>query len=302
MAQINYKHLHYFWVVAKAGGVGKAAEQLHLTPQSISGQIGVLEASLGVQLFRKSGRKLELTDTGRLVLGYAEAIFVLGEEMQDALRQHPSKRTLQFKVGIADVVPKTMAYQLLEPAIRIDEQPKMLCREGRLASLLGDLAVHKLDLVIADRAMPSNLNVRGFSHLLGECGISFLASTKLAEEYGALPFPALLAEVPLLLPGEDAAMSPRLMRWFDSLRIRPNIVGEFDDSALLNAFGQEGVGVYPVPTAVVKRVQQQSGSILLGATNAVTEQFYAISTERRLTHPAVLAISQAARQVMVAGG
>ena len=222
--------------------------------------------------------------------------------MQDALRQHPSKRTLQFKVGIADVVPKTMAYQLLEPAIRIDEQPKMLCREGRLASLLGDLAVHKLDLVIADRAMPSNLNVRGFSHLLGECGISFLASTQLAEQYGTLPFPALLAEVPLLLPGEDAAMRPRLMRWFDSLRIRPNIVGEFDDSALLNAFGQEGVGVYPVPTAVVKRVQQQSGSILLGATNAVTEQFYAISTERRLTHPAVLAISQAARQVMVAGG
>ena len=302
MAHINYKHLHYFWVVAKAGGVGKAAEQLHLTPQSISGQIGVLEACLGVQLFRKSGRKLELTDTGRLVLGYAEAIFVLGEEMQDALRQHPSKRALQFKVGIADVVPKTMAYQLLEPAIRIDEQPKMLCREGRLASLLGDLAVHKLDLVIADRAMPGNLNVRGFSHLLGECGISFLASTKLAEQYGALPFPALLAEVPLLLPGEDAAMRPRLMRWFDSLRIRPNIVGEFDDSALLNAFGQEGVGVYPVPTAVVKRVQQQSGSILLGATNAVTEQFYAISTERRLTHPAVLAISQAARQVMVAGG
>jgi LysR family transcriptional activator of nhaA len=300
MAHINYKHLHYFWVVAKAGGVSKAAEQLHLTPQSISGQLGILEESLGVSLFRKSGRKLELTDTGRLVLGYADAIFVLGEEMQDALRQHPSKRGLQFKVGIADVVPKTMAYQLLEPAIHIDEQPKMLCREGRLASLLGDLAVHKLDLVIADRAMPSNLNVRGFSHLLGECGISFLASRRLAEQYPDLPFPALLAEMPLLLPGEDAAMRPRLMRWFDSLHIRPNIVGEFDDSALLNAFGQEGVGIYPVPTAVLKRVQGQSDCVVLGTTNAVTEQFYAISTERRLTHPAVLAISQAAQQVMVA--
>lgn len=298
MSQINYKHLHYFWAVAKAGGVGKAADQLHLTPQSISGQLGVLEESLGVQLFRKSGRKLELTDTGRLVLGYAEAIFVLGEEMQDALRQHPGKRALQFKVGIADVVPKTMAYQLLEPAIRITEQPKMLCSEGRLAALLGDLAVHKLDLVIADRAMPSNLNVRGFSHLLGECGISFLASPGLAASLNSATFPALLAEAPLLLPGEDSAVRPKLVRWLDDLHIRPNIVGEFDDSALLNAFGQEGVGVYPVPTVIAKLVQQQSGSVLLGTTNAVTEQFYAISTERRLTHPAVMAISQAARQAM----
>ena len=298
MSQINYKHLHYFWAVAKAGGVGKAADQLHLTPQSISSQLGILEESLGVQLFRKSGRKLELTDTGRLVLGYAEAIFVLGEEMQDALRQHPGKRVSQFKVGIADVVPKTMAYQLLEPAIRIPEQPKMLCREGRLASLLGDLAIHKLDLVIADRALPSNLNVRGFSHLLGECGISFLASPGLADSFKSASFPALLAEVPLLLPGEDAAVRPKLARWLDSLHIRPNIVGEFDDSALLNAFGQEGVGVYPVPTAIAKLVQQQSGSILLGTTNAVIDQFYAISTERRLTHPAVMAISQAARQAM----
>ena len=300
MSQINYKHLHYFWVVAKSGGVGKAAEQLHLTPQSISGQLGVLEESLGAQLFRKSGRKLELTDTGRLVLGYAEAIFVLGAEMQDALRQHPGKRALQFKVGIADVVPKTMAYQLLEPAIRMAEQPKMLCREGRLAALLGDLAVHKLDLVIADRAMPSNLNVRGFSHLLGECGISFLASPVLVANLGPVDFPALLADLPLLLPGEDAAVRPKLVRWLDNLHIRPNIVGEFDDSALLNAFGQEGVGVYPVPTAIVKLVQKQSGSVLLGTTQAVTEQFYAISTERRLTHPAVLAISQAAQQDMFA--
>ena len=298
MSQINYKHLHYFWAVAKAGGVGKAADQLHLTPQSISSQLGILEESLGVQLFRKSGRKLELTDTGNLVLGYAEAIFVLGEEMQDALRQHPAKRALQFKVGIADVVPKTMAYQLLEPAIRIHEQPRMLCREGRLAALLGDLAVHKLDLVIADRAMPSNLNVRGFSHLLGECGISFLAAPGLAKNFKSASFPALLAEAPLLLPGEDAAVRPKLVRWLDSLHIRPNIVGEFDDSALLNAFGQEGVGVYPVPTAIAKLVQQQSGSVLLGTTNGVTEQFYAISTERRLTHPAVMAISQAARQAM----
>ncbi|MDR3391379.1 MAG: transcriptional activator NhaR [Sulfuriferula sp.] len=298
MSQINYKHLHYFWVVARAGGVGKAADQLHLTPQSISGQLGILEESLGVQLFRKSGRKLELTETGRMVLGYAEAIFVLGEEMQDAIRQHPGRRTLQFKVGIADVVPKMMAYQLLEPAVRMTEQPRMLCREGRLAALLGDLAVHKLDLVIADRPMPSNLNVRGFSHLLGECGISFLASAELAANFKSADFPALLADTPLLLPGEDAVMRPKLMRWLDSLHIRPNIVGEFDDSALLNAFGQKGAGVYPVPTAVVKLVQQQAGTLQVGATNAVIEQFYAISTERRLTHPAVLAISQAARQAM----
>jgi len=297
MSALNYKHLHYFWVVAKAGGVSKAAERLHLTPQSISGQLGVLEEALATQLFRRVGRTLELTDAGRMVLGYAEEIFVLGEELQEALRQQPASRSMQFRVGIADMVAKSVAYQLLEPAMRIDEKPRLQCREGRLDSLLGELAVHRLDLVIADRPMPSKLNVRGFSHLLGECGLTFLAAPALAAQHSG-SFPQLLEAAPLLLPGEDAAVRPKLMRWLDELRIRPRIVGEFDDSALLNAFGKEGAGIYAVPTTIAELIQTQTGSVLLGHTDAVTEQFYAISTERRLTHPAVLAISDAARLQM----
>lgn len=297
MSALNYKHLHYFWVVAKSGGVSKAAERLHLTPQSISGQLGVLEEALATQLFRRVGRTLELTDAGRMVLGYAEEIFVLGEELQEALRQQPASRSMQFRVGIADMVAKSVAYQLLEPAMRIDEKPRLQCREGRLDSLLGELAVHRLDLVIADRPMPSRLNVRGFSHMLGECGLTFLAAPALAAQHKG-DFPQLLDGAPLLLPGEDAAVRPKLMRWLDAQRIRPRIVGEFDDSALLNAFGKEGAGIYAVPSTIAELIQTQAGSVLLGHTEAVTEQFYAISTERRLTHPAVLAISEAARLQM----
>ncbi|HAN55913.1 MAG TPA: transcriptional activator NhaR [Betaproteobacteria bacterium] len=297
MSALNYKHLHYFWVVAKSGGVSKAAERLHLTPQSISGQLGVLEEALATQLFRRVGRTLELTDAGRMVLGYAEEIFVLGEELQEALRQQPASRSMQFRVGIADMVAKSVAYQLLEPAMRIDEKPRLQCREGRLDSLLGELAVHRLDLVIADRPMPSRLNVRGFSHMLGECGLTFLAAPALAAQHNG-DFPQLLDGAPLLLPGEDAAVRPKLMRWLDAQRIRPRIVGEFDDSALLNAFGKEGAGIYAVPSTIAELIQTQADSVLLGHTEAVTEQFYAISTERRLTHPAVLAISEAARLQM----
>ena len=297
MSALNYKHLYYFWVVAKSGGVSKAAERLHLTPQSISGQLGVLEEALATQLFRRVGRTLELTDAGRMVLGYAEEIFVLGEALQEALHHQPASRTPQFRVGIADMVAKSVAYQLLEPAMRIEEKPRLQCREGRLDALLGELAVHKLDIVIADRPMPSKFNVRGFSHLLGECGLSFLATPALAAELSG-SFPQSLNGAPLLLPGEDAAVRPQLMRWLDQLFIHPRITGEFDDSALLNAFGQEGAGVYAVPSTIAASIQQQSGSILVGQTDAVTEQFYAISTERRLTHPAVLAISAAARDEM----
>lgn len=297
MSTLNYKHLYYFWAVAKAGGVGKAAERLHLTPQSISGQLGVLEEALATQLFRRTGRTLELTEAGRLALNYAEEIFVLGEELQEALRHHPASRTIQFRVGIADMVAKSVAYQLLEPAMRIEEKPRLQCREGRLDSLLGDLAVHRLDLVIADRPMPSKFNVRGFSHLLGECGLTFLAAPTLAASHNGA-FPQSLDGAPLLLPGEDAAVRPKMMRWLDKLRIHPRITGEFDDSALLNAFGQEGAGIYAVPSTIADLIQKQTGSVRVGQTDQVTEQFYAISTERRLTHPAVLAISQVARQEM----
>jgi LysR family transcriptional regulator, transcriptional activator of nhaA len=295
MGALNYKHLHYFWVVAKTGGVARAGEQLHLTPQSISGQLSVLEEALGEKLLRRAGRNLELTDVGRLVLSYADEIFTLGEELQAALASGVAGRPLQFRVGVADMVPKTVAYHLLEPAMALPETLRIVCREGRLASLLADLAVHKLDLVISDRAMPATLNVRGFNHLLGECGMTFLASPRLARQYGG-DFPRGLDGAPLLLPGEDAAVRLKLMRWFEVQRIRPRIVGEFDDGALLKAFGRAGVGIFAVPSVIEAETAKQFDVVPIGQTDEVTEQFYAISAERRLTHPAVVAIRNTAHK------
>ena len=192
-------------------------------------------------------------------------------------------------------MPKIVAYQLLEPAVRLPEPLRMVCREGKLASLLADLAVHRLDIVIADSPMPAAVSVKGFNHLLGECGVTFFATAKLARKLKG-PFPRSLDGAPLLLPGEDAAVKPRLMRWLDGQRIRPRIVAEFDDGALLKAFGRAGVGIFAVPSAIAEQVRQQYGVAAIGRTQAVTEQFYAISVERRLTHPAVVAITSAARK------
>jgi LysR family transcriptional activator of nhaA len=178
---LNYKHLHYFWVVAKQGGIARASERLHLTPQTISGQISLLEDNIGEALFSKAGRNLELTETGRLVLSYADEIFSLGGELEEALRNLPPDRQMIFRVGIADVVPKTIAYRLLAPALSMSEPVRIICRESNLASLLAELALHRVDMVIADGPIPPGVNVRGFSHVLGECGISFLAVTHLAR-------------------------------------------------------------------------------------------------------------------------
>jgi len=295
MGSLNFKHLRYFWVVAKAGGIARASERLHLTPQTISGQISVFEGLLGYKLFARAGRRLELTEAGRVALSYADEIFTLGEELEGVLRSPAEGRPLQFSVGVADAVPKVVAYRLLEPAVRLPEPLRIVCREGKLASLLGDLAVHRLDIVISDSPMPAAVNVKGFNHLLGECGVTFFATAKLARKHKG-SFPRLLDGAPLLLPGEHAAVRPRLMRWFDAQRIHPRIVGEFDDSALLKAFGRAGAGIFAAPSAIAEQVRRQYGVMAIGRTEAVTEVFYAISVERRLTHPAVVAITSAARR------
>jgi LysR family transcriptional activator of nhaA len=301
MGTLNYKHLRYFWTVAKAGSIARAGERMHVTSQTISGQISLFEDVLGYKLFSRVGRRLELTDAGRVVLSYADEIFTLGQELEDVLRHRPGGRPLQFRVGIADALPKSVAYRLLEPALRLPEPPRIVCREGKLASLLADLAVHRLDIVLADSPMPANVNVRGYSHLLGECGVTFLATPSLARRHRD-EFPRRLDGAPLLLPGADAVVQPRLTRWFDKQRIRPRVIGEFDDSALMNAFGQAGAGVFVAPSAIAEQVKRQYGVVDIGSTEAVTEQFYAISVERRLTHPAVVAISSAARQVLFRQG
>lgn len=295
MSALNYKHLHYFWVVAKAGGIARAAERLHLTPQTVSGQISLFEDVLGYKLFTRVGRRLELNDAGHVVLSYADEIFSLGEELENVLQHNPVGRTVQFRVGIADAVPKSIAYRLLEPSVRLPEALRLVAREGRLTNLLADLAVQRLDLVIADRPMPANVNVRCYNHLLGECGITFFASHELAARCSD-KFPDNLHGAPLLIQGEHAAIRPKLLKWFEAMKIRPRIVGEFDDSALLAAFGEAGTGMFAIPSAIVAQVRKQYDLVVIGSTDAVIERFYAISVEHQLTHPAVVAISSAARQ------
>lgn len=294
MRDINFKHLHYFWAVAKAGSVTRAGERLHLTPQTISGQLSQFEEALGYRLFDRVGRRMVLTDAGRTALKYADEIFSLGSAMQEALRTSPESRALVFKVGIIDAVPKSLAYQLLEPAMRLDEPVQMICREGKFVDLLADLAVQRLDIVISDRPMPASLNVRGFNHLLGECGVTFLATANLAKRLKGR-FPQNLDGAPLLLPGEDSAVRPRLMRWLDDQRVLPRIAGEFDDGALMNAFGEAGAGVFVVPAAIGAQLREKFDVVAIGGADTVTEQFYAVSVERKLAHPAVLAISSGAR-------
>ena len=290
----NYKQLHYFWAVAKTGSIVRACEQLNLTPQTISGQIGLLEQALGVELFRRAGRRLELTETGRLALSYAEEIFQVGGELEEALRSHPVERHVLFRVGIADVVPKSIAYHLLAPAMALSEPVRIICREDKLERLLAELAIQRLDLVLADSPMPSEMDVKGYNHKLGECGISFFATPKLAAVHGH-DFPRALHGAPMLVPGESSIVRGRLMRWFGAQQIQPRIVGEFDDSALMKAFGQSGIGIFIAPSVIADEVRRQYGVEVIGQTDDVSERFYAISVERRLTHPAVVAVNNAAR-------
>jgi LysR family transcriptional activator of nhaA len=296
---INYKHLHYFWIVAKQGGIARASESLHLTPQTISGQLSLLEQHLGEALFTRVGRNLELTETGCMVLSYAEEIFSLGNELEEMVRHLPEDRPLVFKVGITDVVPKTIAYRLLAPALQLPESVRIICREGSTNALLADLSVHRVDLVIADGPIPANVNVRGFNHPLGDCGISFFAAPNLAKKLGA-DFPHNLNGAPLLLQGEITVVRNHLMQWFSKHHLHPRIVGEFDDSALMKAFGQAEAGVFIAPTPIAKDVEKQYGVVSIGQTGEVREQFYAISVERKISHPAVSAITEAAREWLFA--
>jgi len=292
---MNFKHLHYFWRVAKAGGVARASEQLHLTPQTISGQIGLLEEDFGTPLFVKKGRNLELTDAGRLALDYAQDIFALGSELEDSLRNYPAGgRPVEFRVGVADAVSKSIAYRLIEPATRLPTPVRIVCRESKLDSLLAELAAHRLDLVIADAPIPPSVSVRAYNHRLGESGVSFLAAPGVFKRCKG-KFPACLDGAPMLVPGDGAAVRPRLDRWRIAHQLQPRVIGEFDDSALMKAFGQRGAGVFIGPTVLESEIETQYGVKTLGRTQEIVEEFFAISVERRVTHPCVVAITEAAR-------
>ncbi|MDD2873310.1 MAG: LysR family transcriptional regulator [Azoarcus sp.] len=294
---LNYKHLRYFWTVARAGSIAQAARLLHLTPHSISAQLTTLETSLGASLFRRVGRRLELTDAGRRILGHADEIFALGDQIVELMRDESLSIPLPFRIGIADAMPKSVVYQLIEPALQLDNAPRLVCREGRLENLLGELAVHRLDIVIADRPLPPSVSVRGFSHLLGESPLSVFASPGLAARLPA-SFPALLDRAPFLLPGEDVAFRPALLQWLERSKVQPRIVAELDDSALMKAFGQAGAGLFVGPRAIAPYICEQYKVQVMGEIDKVREQIFAITTERKLSHPAMQAISQRAREAM----
>jgi LysR family transcriptional activator of nhaA len=292
---LNYRQLHYFWVVAKTGSIVRACEQLNLTPQTISGQISLLEQTYGIELFRRVGRQLELTEAGRQTLPYAEQMFQLGGELELMLRAQPNEQQILFRVGVADVVPKSIVYRLIAPTMELSEPLRITCREDKLERLLADLAIQRLDLVISDSPMPSHLDIKGYSQKLGECGISFFATAELAARYGR-DFPRSLHGAPLLIPGPETVVRSRLQRWFAEQQIQPQIVGEFDDSALMQAFGQSGSGIFIGPSVIADEVQRQYGVQVIGQTDAVSESFYAISVERKVKHPGIVAITEGARR------
>ncbi|MCA4964978.1 transcriptional activator NhaR [Pseudomonas sp. Y24-6] len=297
---LNYRQLHYFWVVAKTGSIVRACEQLNLTPQTISGQISLLEQTYGIELFQRVGRQLELTEAGRQTLPFVEQMFQLGGELELMLRAQPNEQQILFRVGVADVVPKSIVYRLIAPTMELSEPMRITCREDKLERLLADLAIQRLDLVISDSPMPSHLDIKGYSQKLGECGISFFATAQLAALYGQ-DFPRSLHDAPLLIPGPETVVRSRLQRWFAEQQIQPRIVGEFDDSALMQAFGQSGSGIFIGPSVIADEVRRQYGVEVIGQTDAVTESFYAISVERKVKHPGIVAITEGARRELFPG-
>ncbi|WP_151447837.1 transcriptional activator NhaR [Lacisediminimonas profundi] len=286
---LNYRHLYYFWVVAKEGSVTRAAERLDVAVQTISAQLTMLEQSLGKALLAPQGRRLVLTEAGRVALGIADQIFLLGGQLVDALADSEIEHTVRLTVGISDSLPKLISARLLEAALSLPEKVKLVCYEDKFESLLGDLSVHKLDVVLTDRPVPHGTTLRVFSHLLGESEISLFGVSELAQKFRA-SFPASLTGAPILLPTRNNAVRARIDQWFEANEVRPDIVGEFDDNALLNTFGRSGLGLFPAPSALAKDVLEQFSGVPVGEMTRVKEQFYAISNERKIKHPAIDAI------------
>jgi LysR family transcriptional activator of nhaA len=295
MEWLNYHHLLYFWMVAKEGTVTAAAKQLRLSQPTVSEQIKSLEDSLGEELFRRAGRRLELTDVGQVVYRYADEIFGLGREMMDTLKGRPTGRPAKLHVGVSDLLPKLILHRLLEPALRLEEPVQVICRENKTERLLAELSVQGLDLVLAEVPIAGQARVRAFNHLLGECGTTFFAVPALADRL-APGFPGSLDGAPVLLPTENTFMRRSIDHWFERLDLRPRIVAEFEDSALLKVFGQYGEGVFPGPSAIEDEIRTQYAVDVVGRTEELRERFYAITVERRIKHPAVLAISETARE------
>jgi LysR family transcriptional regulator, transcriptional activator of nhaA len=295
MEWLNYHHLLYFWLVVREGGVAKAAAKLRLAHPTVSGQIRALERALGEQLLVKQGRRLVLTEIGTVVYQYADEIFTLGRELLDTIQGRPTGRPLRLVVGIAEVVPKLIARALLEPVRTRTTKTLMVCREDKVDRLITDLASHTLDVVISDSPLPAGSSVRAFNHLFGECGVTVFGRKDLATKYKK-NFPRSLDGAPMLLPTSTAALRRSLDQYFDGAGIRPSVEAEFDDSALLEVFGQDGAGLFAASTPLEERIRHQYDVEALGRLPEVRERFYAISIERKIRHPSVALIWQAARE------
>ena len=294
---VNYKHLHYFWVVAREGSIVAASERLHITPQTISGQLSLLEDYYGVALFNKAGRNLELSPVGQQVLTYADEIFAIGNELEQMMQAQPSSQPQLFKVGVVDVVPKLIAHQILLPALKTQAATRLVCREADLEGLLADLAIHRLDLVIADRPITATFSSRGYSHELGKSSISFLSTSGIRDTLKG-DFPDCLNQAPLLLPTSGSQLRLDIDLWLNQNRITPTIIAEFDDSALMKAFGQEGVGILIIPSVIKEAVMRQYGLEFIGQTDQLSQTFYAISVEKKVSHLTTAAVIETANTVL----
>lgn len=293
MEWLNYHHLLYFWTVAREGTIAKASDVLLLAQPTISEQVRSLEESVGVKLFRKQGRNLVLTDAGCVAFQYADEIFARGREMSDVLRGRTVGRAARFTLGIADVVPKLIAYRLILPALKLADPIRLVCREGKPDKLLSQLAIHEVDLVISDSPLDPSIRIHAFSHLLGQSGLSFFAHPRLAKRFTAR-FPKCLEGMPFLMPADNTDLRRSLEHWLDGQGVRPIVAGEFEDSALASVFSEAAVGAFATPTPTEAQVKKQYGLTLLGRTRDIVESFYAISLDRRIKHPAVVAILEVA--------
>ena len=294
MNGLNYHHLHYFWAVAREGGITQACEVLNLTQPTVSKQIRLLEEQLGEALFKRVSRGMELTEAGQMAFDYADEIFSLGQEFLENLNSVASARPRRLRVGISSVLPKLISHRILRPLIGGDRDIHLICEEDHTERLLAELSIQRLDLVLADAPIAGTARVKAFNHFLGDCGITFFATAALA---GELPgrFPKMLDGVPFLMPKDSSIGRRSLERWFESIKIRPKVFAEFGDSALMKVFGRDGAGVFAGPTVVAKEICREYGVVALGATDAVRESFYAITVERKFKHPAVARIADVAR-------
>ncbi|MDO9105440.1 MAG: transcriptional activator NhaR [Methylovulum sp.] len=295
MERLNYQHLYYFWTVAKQGSVSKACALLHLAQPTISGQLAVFEQNIGTQLLRKEGRKLALTDTGRTVFNYAEEIFTLGRELTQTLKGQGNERGLRLHLGVADALPKLIAYRLIAPLLKQPEPVQIHCYEDKTERLLSEIALHTIDLVLADMPATPASGAKVFNHLLGESAVGVFAASSLAGRYRQ-DFPRSLNGAPFLLPTANTALRRSLNQWFDTNELSPSIQAEVEDSALLKTFGAAGVGLFFSPMAVANEINRQYGTVLLGQVDGVVERFYAITAQRKLKHPSVAAILMNAQE------